>query len=76
MRSSDGGVRTTSASRSSARRSGVTSSPRTCVRGRRSGAEAAATQARAYFGLDPDPSRDDIEAIVDHYPVFRIACER
>ena len=39
---------------------------------RRSGAEASAKQARFYFGLDPDASVDDIRAIVDNYPVFRI----
>jgi len=39
---------------------------------RRSGADANANQARFYFGLDPDPSIDDIRAIVDHYPVFRV----
>jgi hypothetical protein len=25
-----------------------------------------------YFGLDPDPSIDDIRAIVDNYPVFHV----
>jgi hypothetical protein len=39
---------------------------------RRSGADANANQARFYFGLDPDPSIDDIRAIVEHYPVFRV----
>jgi len=39
---------------------------------RRSGAGASANQARFYFGLDPDPSTDDIRAIVDSYPVFRV----
>lgn len=39
---------------------------------RRSGAEANADQARFYFGLDPEPSIDDIGAIVDNYPVFRV----
>lgn len=42
----------------------------------RSGAESAAKQARFYFGLDVDPSLDQIKAIVDHYPVFRIVYER
>jgi hypothetical protein len=42
---------------------------------RRSGAKANADQARFYFGLDPEPSIDDIRAIVDHYPVFRITYE-
>jgi hypothetical protein len=40
---------------------------------RRSGAAANANQARFYFGLDPDPSIDDIRAIVNHYPVFRVS---
>lgn len=39
---------------------------------RRSGADANADQARYYFGLDPGPSIDDIRAIAEHYPVFRI----
>jgi hypothetical protein len=39
---------------------------------RRSGAEANVDQARFYFGLDPEPSIDDIRAIVDNYPVFRV----
>ncbi|MGB8385112.1 MAG: nitroreductase/quinone reductase family protein [Dermatophilaceae bacterium] len=39
---------------------------------RRSGAEASAGQARFYFGLDPDASTEDISAIAEHYPVFRI----
>jgi len=42
---------------------------------RRSGAEANADQARFYFGLDPEPSIGDIEAIADNYPVFRITYE-
>lgn len=39
---------------------------------RRSGAQANADQARFYFGLDPDPSIEDIRAIVGNYPVFRV----
>lgn len=39
---------------------------------RRSGPEANADQARFYFGLDPRASIDDIRAIADHYPVFRV----
>jgi F420H(2)-dependent quinone reductase len=39
---------------------------------RRSGTDTNANQARFYFGLDPDPSIEDIRAIVDHYPVFRV----
>lgn len=42
---------------------------------RRSGAEANADQARFYFGLDHEPSTEDIEAIADTYPVFRITYE-
>ena len=38
----------------------------------RSGAEASAKQARYYFGLQPDPTLEDIRAIADNYPVFRI----
>lgn len=41
----------------------------------RGGAAAAAKQARFYFGLEPDPSLDEIKAIVDYYPVFRIIYE-
>jgi deazaflavin-dependent oxidoreductase (nitroreductase family) len=42
-------------------------------RGRqRSGAEAAAKQARYYFGLDPGASVEDIRAVADYYPVFRV----
>ena len=40
---------------------------------RRSGAKANADQARFCFGLDPDPSAEDIRAIADDYPVFRIS---
>jgi hypothetical protein len=40
--------------------------------GRRSGAEANAQQAGYYFGLEPDPSIEDIRAIADNYPVFRL----
>jgi hypothetical protein len=39
---------------------------------RRSGPEASAKQARSYFGLDPEPSMDDIRGIVENYPVFRV----
>ncbi|HDL49800.1 MAG TPA: DUF385 domain-containing protein [Actinobacteria bacterium] len=38
----------------------------------RSGAKASAKQARYYFGLNPKPSIDDIRAIVEYYPVFRV----
>ncbi len=45
-------------------------------RGKQRGSpESAAKQARFYFGLDPDPSIDEIKAIVDYYPVFRIDYE-
>ncbi len=30
----------------------------------------------SYFWLDADPSFDEIKAIIDYYPVFRIAYER
>ena len=39
---------------------------------RRSGPEASAQQARFYFGLDSDPSIEDIRAIAANYPVFRV----
>ena len=39
---------------------------------RPSGPDANADQARFYFGLDPEPSIDDIGAVVDNYPVFRV----
>jgi hypothetical protein len=39
---------------------------------RRSGAKAAADQARFYFGLDPTASTEDIGQIADRYPVFRV----
>jgi deazaflavin-dependent oxidoreductase (nitroreductase family) len=38
----------------------------------RSGGKAHAGQARFYFGLEPDPSIDDIAAIAGYYPVFRV----
>jgi deazaflavin-dependent oxidoreductase (nitroreductase family) len=42
-------------------------------RGRqRSGAKAAAKQARYYFGLSPDASVAEIRAVADYYPVFRV----
>lgn len=47
------------------------------ARGReRSGEKAAPDQARFYFGLEPDASRDDIETIAMHYPVFKVAYRR
>lgn len=42
-------------------------------RGReRGGADAAAAQARFYFGLEPDASIEDMRAIAPFYPVFRV----
>jgi deazaflavin-dependent oxidoreductase (nitroreductase family) len=42
-------------------------------RGRqRSGAKAAAKQARSYFGLHPDASVEEIRAVAGYYPVFRV----
>jgi deazaflavin-dependent oxidoreductase (nitroreductase family) len=42
-------------------------------RGRqRSGAKAAAKQARSYFGLPPDASVEEIRAVAGYYPVFRV----
>lgn len=41
--------------------------------GRRlSGEDASVAQARCYFGLDPDPSLDEIRPIARFYPVFHI----
>jgi len=41
----------------------------------RSGEAAAAKQARCYFGLGPDATTGDIEAIASYYPVFRVEYE-
>lgn len=38
----------------------------------RGGETTVANQARYYFGLDPAADPDDIDAVVAHYPVFRI----
>lgn len=38
----------------------------------RSGAKANAKQARYYFGLNSVPSMDEIQTIVEYYPVFRV----
>jgi deazaflavin-dependent oxidoreductase (nitroreductase family) len=38
----------------------------------RSSEKSAARQAEFYFGLNLNPSPEEIEAIVDYYPVFRI----
>jgi deazaflavin-dependent oxidoreductase (nitroreductase family) len=42
-------------------------------RGReRGGAEAAAKQARFYFGLSPDASPEQMRAVAGYYPVFLV----
>jgi hypothetical protein len=38
----------------------------------RSGAKAAAKQARSYFGLPPDASVEKIRAVAGYYPVSRV----
>jgi hypothetical protein len=38
----------------------------------RGGAGAAAQQARYYFGVNADPSLEEIRAVAGYYPVFRI----
>jgi len=38
----------------------------------RGGAKAAAKQARYYFGVNTDPSLEEIRAVADYYPVFRV----
>lgn len=38
----------------------------------RGGDRSAERQAHSYFGLGPDPTLEEIETIVDYYPVFRI----
>jgi hypothetical protein len=43
--------------------------------GRRPGSRAVANEARYYFGVSADPSVEEIERIVQHYPVFRIEPE-
>lgn len=39
---------------------------------RRSGEDASVTQARFYFGLEPEPSLDEVRQIAQFYPVFHI----
>ena len=39
----------------------------------RGGSKAAAKQARYYFGLNAEPSLEEIRAVADYYPVFRVA---
>ena len=38
----------------------------------RSGSKSAAKQARYYFGMNPDPSPEEIRQAAQFYPVFRI----
>ncbi len=38
----------------------------------RSGDEGAASQARSYFGVDPDADLSELAAIEARYPVFRV----
>jgi deazaflavin-dependent oxidoreductase (nitroreductase family) len=38
----------------------------------RSGVKAASQAARYYFGLNADPAPDEIRAVAEYYPVFRI----
>lgn len=38
----------------------------------RGGEDTRSYQARYYFGLSADPSIDEIDAVVEHYPIFRI----
>jgi F420H(2)-dependent quinone reductase len=40
--------------------------------GRSPGSKAAATEARYYFGLAPDPALEEIGKIATYYPVFRV----
>jgi len=43
--------------------------------GRGADSKAGANEARYYFGVNPNPSVDEIERIVQHYPVFKIVRE-
>jgi deazaflavin-dependent oxidoreductase (nitroreductase family) len=38
----------------------------------RSGSRSAAKQARSYFGMNPDPTPEEIQPTAWYYPVFRI----
>lgn len=38
----------------------------------RGGSKVAAKQARYYFGVNADPSLEEIRAVADYYPVFRV----
>jgi deazaflavin-dependent oxidoreductase (nitroreductase family) len=40
--------------------------------GRQAGSKAVANEARYYFGVSADPSLEEIQPVVEHYPVFRI----
>jgi glyoxylase-like metal-dependent hydrolase (beta-lactamase superfamily II) len=40
--------------------------------GRRPGSRAVAREARSYFGVAADASLEEIQRVVQHYPVFRI----
>jgi deazaflavin-dependent oxidoreductase (nitroreductase family) len=42
--------------------------------GRRPGSARMAAEARAYFGVGADPSLEEIAAVAERYPVFRIVC--
>lgn len=42
---------------------------------RRSSDASYAKQVRFYFGLGPDFTRDEVSAIAEHYPVFRVTYE-
>jgi hypothetical protein len=44
--------------------------------GRQVGSKAEANEARHYFGVSADPSPEEIRAVVEHYPVFRIDEDR
>jgi len=39
----------------------------------RSGSKTAAKQALYYFGMNPDPSPEEIRKVAGYYPVFRVA---
>jgi hypothetical protein len=41
--------------------------------GMRVGSRAAAKEARSFFGVSADPSLAELERIIEHYPVLRIA---
>lgn len=39
----------------------------------RAGSRGAAREARVYFGVSTSPSVEEIQSIVEHYPVFHSA---